>query len=278
MTSQNEQMQTTVAQQLSQIQQHKDQYNILKLKLGKENQSQPNSQGDSSQVNGLQTEELTQLREEVEELRQQHSLLQTQLSDKDSLINTLRSEAPQTAEGTSGGPDNTELLKELEALWTQVRSQSAEISQLQTEKQELLRRAEAAASDTLTVSADGSLDAAKMTELESRLAAQTSETERLKEEVRSLSKGRTDLEQQLASATSTVAILQTEKTKLQTEVQESKKEQDDLLMLLADQDQKIHSLKQKLKDLGELVEDEDDLDARDQTDDDDEEDEDEDED
>lgn len=48
-------------------------------------------------------------------------------------------------------------------------------------------------------------------------------------------------------------------------------------MLLADQDQKIHSLKQKLKDLGEPVEDEDDLDARDQTDDDDE-DEDEDED
>lgn len=34
MTSQNEQMQTTMTQQLSQIQQHKDQYNILKLKLG----------------------------------------------------------------------------------------------------------------------------------------------------------------------------------------------------------------------------------------------------
>lgn len=34
MSSQNEQMQTTITQQLSQIQQHKDQYNILKLKLG----------------------------------------------------------------------------------------------------------------------------------------------------------------------------------------------------------------------------------------------------
>lgn len=33
-TSQNEQMQATMTQQLSQIQQHKDQYNILKLKLG----------------------------------------------------------------------------------------------------------------------------------------------------------------------------------------------------------------------------------------------------
>uniref|UniRef100_A0A8C9XIG3 General vesicular transport factor p115 n=1 Tax=Sander lucioperca TaxID=283035 RepID=A0A8C9XIG3_SANLU len=201
MSSQNEQMQTTVTQQLAQIQQHKDQYNILKLKLGKENQNQSNSQGDSSQVNGLQTEELTQLREEVEELRKQHTLLQTQLHDKDALINTLVSKCSSDAVSSS----------------------------------------------------DGSLDAAKMAEVESRLAAQTTETERLKEEAKSLSESRAELEQQLASATSTVAILQTEQAKLQTEVQESKKEQDDLLMLLADQDQKIHSLKQKLKDLGETV-------------------------
>ncbi|KAF0037292.1 hypothetical protein F2P81_010166 [Scophthalmus maximus] len=220
MSSQNEVMQTTVTQQLSQIQQHKDQYNILKLKLGKDNQSQSNGQGDVSQVNGLQTEELTQLREEVEELRKQHTLLQTLLGDKDTLIDTLSSD--------------------------------------------------------VVPSTDGTIDAAKMAELESRLSAQTTETERLKEETKTLSESRADLEQQLASATSTVAILQTEKTKLQTEVQESKKEQDDLLMLLADQDQKIHSLKLRLKGLGETVEDEDDLDARDQTDDDDEEDEDED--
>ncbi|XP_029920112.1 general vesicular transport factor p115 isoform X4 [Myripristis murdjan] len=273
MTSQNEQLQTSITQQLSQIQQHKDQYNILKLKLGKDSQSQANSQGDSSQVNGLQTEEITQLRDEVEELRKQNALLQTQLSDKDTLVNTLRSEAAQTAEGSAGGPDNTELLKELEALRSQVQSQMTEIHTLQTERQELLKRAEAGPLDSVP-SSESSTDTAPTAELESRLAAQTSETERLKEEVRSLSESRAGLEQQLASATSTVAILQTEKGKLQTEVQESKKEQDDLLMLLADQDQKIHSLKQRLKDLGETVEDEDDLDARDQTDDDEEEDED----
>lgn len=75
----------------------------------------------------------------------------------------------------------------------------------------------------------------------------------IQEEAKKSSQGRAELEQQLASSTSTVAILQTEKEKLQTEVQESKKEQDDLLMLLADQDQKIHALKKKLKDLGEPV-------------------------
>lgn len=56
---------------------------------GKDNQSQSGSQGDGSQVNGLQTEELTQLKEELEELRQQHALLQTQLADKDAIVNTL---------------------------------------------------------------------------------------------------------------------------------------------------------------------------------------------
>ncbi|XP_058496571.1 general vesicular transport factor p115 isoform X5 [Solea solea] len=269
MSSQNEQMQATVTQQLSQIQQHKDQYNILKLKLGKDNQSQSCSQGDGSQVNGLQTEELTQLKEEVEELRKQHALLQTLLKDKDALIDSLRLEAAQPVEASARGSENTELLKELEVLRSQSQSQSVEIDQLKTEKQELVRKAEAGSSDTVPSSA-GSLDTAKLAELESRLTAQTTETQRLKEETKSLVKSRADLEQQLASATSTVAILQTEKSKLQTEVQESKKEQDDLLMLLADQDQKIHSLKLKLKDLGETVEDEDDLDTRDQTDDDDE--------
>ncbi|XP_027874124.1 general vesicular transport factor p115 isoform X5 [Xiphophorus couchianus] len=261
MTTQTEQLQATVSQQQSQIQQHKDQYNILKLKLGKENQSQ-SSQGDT-QVNGLQTEELAQLREELEELRRQQKLLQTQLSEKDVQIDSLKS-AAQAAEGPAGS-DNTEILQELEGLKNQVQTHLAEISHLKAERQELLRRAEAGVkpSDTAPPS-DSSSDAAKA-ELENRLAAQTAEMERLKE-------SRSGLEQQLAAATSTAAILQTEKSKLQTEVQESKKEQDDLLMLLADQDQKIHSLKQKLKDLGEMVEDEDDL--RDQTSDEDDEDED----
>lgn len=72
-------------------------------------------------------------------------------------------------------------------------------------------------------------------------------------EAKSSTESRAELEQQLASSTSTVAILQTEKAKLQTAVQESKKEQDDLLILLSDQDQKIFSLRERLKDLGESV-------------------------
>uniref|UniRef100_A0A674MS03 General vesicular transport factor p115 n=1 Tax=Takifugu rubripes TaxID=31033 RepID=A0A674MS03_TAKRU len=249
MTSQNEQMQATMTQQLSQIQQHKDQYNILKLKLGKENQNQ----GEGSQVNGMQTEELTQLREDVEELRKQNALLQTQLDDKDALINKLVSEQSLY---TSMNSYFVDLTQELEALRCQLQSQSAELNQVKMERQELLRRAEAGSSNPEN---DGSMDALGV------LSTQA--------EAKSSTESRAELEQQLASSTSTVAILQTEKAKLQTAVQESKKEQDDLLILLSDQDQKIFSLKQRLKDLGESVEDEDedDLDAKDQMDDDEEE-------
>ena len=40
-------------------------------------------------MNGLQTEELTLLKDELEEVRKQNLFLQTQLGDKDALINTL---------------------------------------------------------------------------------------------------------------------------------------------------------------------------------------------
>ncbi|XP_061130478.1 general vesicular transport factor p115 isoform X1 [Syngnathus typhle] len=287
LTTQTEQMQATMTQQQSQIQQHKDQYNILKLKLGKENSSQASiTLGDGAHVNGVQTEEATQLREEMEELRSQHALLQTQLGEKDAIINSLRSERSQPTDGDTAGSDNAELLKELELLRSQVQSQAAEIGQMKSDNADLLRRAETEVRtglknkkifgvifnqvEPLQSSSDFPSDATKTAELESRLAAQTSEVERLKEEVQGLTGGREQLEQQTASATSSAAILKAEMAKLEAELLESKKEQDDLLMLLADQDQKIQSLRKRLKDLGETVDDEDELDTRDQTDEDDE--------
>uniref|UniRef100_A0A3P8YGS8 General vesicular transport factor p115 n=1 Tax=Esox lucius TaxID=8010 RepID=A0A3P8YGS8_ESOLU len=231
----NEQMQTQITQQQSQIQQHKDQYNILKLKLGKDPQG-PFTQGEGAQVNGLNTEELGQLREEVEELRRQHTLLHTQLSEKDTLINTLVKISLDT---TARVESNLWMDGWFTLLRSQVQSQCAEISQLQTERQELIRRLCLAAIFLLAQSQFPSVPIPFDPQLQ--------------EECRGLRERCAGLEQQLATAQSTVAIEQTEKAKLQQDVQESKKEQDDLLMLLADQDQKILSLKQKLKDLGETV-------------------------
>ncbi|KAI1883621.1 hypothetical protein AGOR_G00233460 [Albula goreensis] len=263
LTSRNEQMQTTMAQQMAQIQQHRDQYSILKLRLDKGSQ-QNGGQGEAAHVNGLQAEELGQLREELQELRRRNAQVEVQLAERDGLIGSLREEMAQRVKGSENNP---EILKELEALRGQVHSQLAQISQLQTEKQELLKTTAQLAGPATDPGTPANED------LQRLLSAQTQESERLKEEVKRLSESRANMEQQLASANSTVAIVQAEKTKLQEEVSESKKEQDDLLMLLADQDQKITSLKSKLKELGEPIEDEDDLDSQDQFDDEDDEDE-----
>lgn len=64
--------------------------------------------------------------------------------------------------------------------------------------------------------------------------------------------------------------MQNERNKLEGDITDSKKEQDDLLVLLADQDQKMLSLKNKLKELGHPVEEEDELESGDQDDEDDE--------
>ncbi|XP_025028929.1 general vesicular transport factor p115 isoform X5 [Python bivittatus] len=255
---QNEQLQTTVTQQVSQIQQHKDQYNLLKIQLGKDNQ-QHNSHSDMAQMNGVQSEEISKLHEEIEEWKHKLELLQEQLREKDSLIETLK--LSTTMEGTteqssqistsSGAQLNSELCKEIENLRAQIQSQCSDIIKLQSEKQELLQKmsltSAPASEDNNTVMV------AKTADLEGRLSAILQENKELKNEIATLSEEKTSFKQQLESSNSTVAILKNEKSKLQQEVAESKKEQDDFLVLLADQDQKIIALKNKLKELGEPV-------------------------
>ncbi|NXQ06250.1 USO1 factor, partial [Vidua macroura] len=266
LTSQNEQLQATVTQQVSQIQQHKDQYNLLKVQLGKDTQHH-NSHGDTLQMNGIQTEEVSKLREELEEWKNKHELLQGQLKEKDSVIEKLNSSqlemgATEQSLQTSrfGGLEHSnELQKELEMLRSQTQLQSAEISKLQMENQKLQVMNTTAG----PMLADSGATAATSSELEGRLEQEIKE---LKSQVKSLSEEKESLKQQLDSSTSTVAILQEKNSKLQRELAESKKEQDDLLVLLADQDQTISAQKMKLKDFGVAVEDEDDTESGDQGD------------
>ncbi|XP_038256373.1 general vesicular transport factor p115 isoform X2 [Dermochelys coriacea] len=272
--SQNEQLQTAVTQQMSQIQQHKDQYNLLKVQLGKDNQHH-SSHSDMLQMNGIQPEEISKLRHEIEELKNEHEALQGQLKEKDSVIENMKSLQSETGTteqssqiaASAGLEQANEVCRELEALRIQIQSQSSDISKLQSEKQELLQQMNTASVPALGNSS--AITAAKNSELEGRLLQEIKE---LKSEVKALSEEKTLLKQHLDSINSTVAVLQDEKSKLHQEVTESKKEQDDLLVLLADQDQKILALKNKLKELGEPVEDEDDTESGDQGDEDEDED------
>ncbi|XP_071973146.1 general vesicular transport factor p115 isoform X2 [Engystomops pustulosus] len=264
----NEQFQTTVSQQVAQIQQHKDQYNLLKVQLGKDNQHH-NSHNSNAQINGFQSEEVSRLKEEIEELKKQHDLLQGELSEKNTLIENLscNQAAGQTEQTTGLSEQVTELQKEMETLRSQLHVQSTEINRLQAERMELLQKVEASA--TVTASGDSASAASKNNDYEEKIAGLLRELSSLKDEVNLLSVEKSTLKRELDSAHSTTAILQDEKLKLGQEVSESKKEQDDLLILLADQDQKILSLKNKLKELGEQVDDEDDLESGDAGDEDD---------
>ncbi|XP_063156439.1 general vesicular transport factor p115 isoform X2 [Candoia aspera] len=261
---QNEQLQTTVTQQVSQIQQHKDQYNLLKIQLGKDNQHH-SSHSDMTQMNGVQSEEISKLHEEIEEQKHKLELLEEQLREKDSLIETLK--LSTTMEGTteqysqtntSGGAQlNSDLCKEIENLRAQIQSQCSDIIKLQGEKQQLLQKMSLT---SVPASEDNStVMVAKTADLEGRLSVVLQENKELKNEIATLNEEKSSFKQQLESSNSTVAILKNERSKLQQEVAESKKEQDDFLVLLADQDQKIIALKNKLKELGEPVEDEDDI-------------------
>uniref|UniRef100_A0A2I3RND8 General vesicular transport factor p115 n=1 Tax=Pan troglodytes TaxID=9598 RepID=A0A2I3RND8_PANTR len=276
---QNEQLQTAVTQQVSQIQQHKDQYNLLKIQLGKDNQHQ-GSYSEGAQMNGIQPEEIGRLREEIEELKRNQELLQSQLTEKDSVIENMVSKLvliilPFFFPLGSLKPEYRMLRfyrmgQELATLKSQLNSQSVEITKLQTEKQELLQKTEAFAKSVEVQGETETMIATKTTDVEGRLSALLQETKELKNEIKALSEERTAIKEQLDSSNSTIAILQTEKDKLELEITDSKKEQDDLLVLLADQDQKILSLKNKLKDLGHPVEEEDELESGDQEDEDDE--------
>ncbi|XP_029090681.1 general vesicular transport factor p115 isoform X2 [Monodon monoceros] len=274
---QNEQLQTAVTQQVSQIQQHKDQYNLLKVQLGKDNQHQ-GSYSDGAQMNGIQPEEIGRLREEIEELKSNQELLQSQLAEKDAFIENLKSSQPspgtnEQSSVTASARDSEqieELKQELATLKSQLNSQSSEITKLQTEKQELLEKTEAFAKSVPIPGESETVIATKTTDVEGRLSALLQETKELKNEIKALSEERTAIKEQLDSSNSTIAILQNEKNKLEVDITDSKKEQDDLLVLLADQDQKIFSLKNKLKELGHPVEEEDELESGDQDDEDDE--------
>lgn len=59
--------------------------------IGKDSQHQ-GPYSDGAQMNGIQPEEISRLREEIEELKSNRELLQSQLAEKDSLIENLVSE------------------------------------------------------------------------------------------------------------------------------------------------------------------------------------------
>lgn len=75
-------------------------FQILCL-IGKDNPHQ-GSYNDGAQMNGIQPEEIGRLQEEIEELKSNQELLQSQLAEKDSLIENLVSKCLKILNNRSG--------------------------------------------------------------------------------------------------------------------------------------------------------------------------------
>ncbi|XP_078060214.1 general vesicular transport factor p115 isoform X6 [Mustelus asterias] len=211
---------------------------------------------------------ITQQTSQIQQLRDQYNLLKVQGKPLESQHH-IHNEAAQI-NGIQPKADAEEigrLQEEIEKL----KKQHDQLEGQLAEKESVIDKLPIAVGEAASGDNDSASASMKISELESRLAALDDENQKLKDQVQLLTDEQKTLNQQLASTNSTVAILETDKRKLQQEVTESKKEQDDLLVLLADQDQKIFGFKNKLKELGEPVEDEDDLESADQEDDDDDE-------
>ncbi|CAN0055603.1 unnamed protein product [Lampetra planeri] len=264
-----EQAQATVSQQAAHVQQLKDQYNLLKVQAGKDG-----PQAAHVEVNGLgaagadgdeAAEQLQRLRAELEEQRTRAAhalgLLAEREAQLSALVTRLRTHT------------KTKIPLEVEALRSRVSAQEKELEQLKGERsdlQERLQAADARASAPGLALAPGDDDAAsggaaaKLEELESRAAALEQEHEQLQDTVRLL----TEEKLALAECAVNTALLRQEVVRLNKEAGDTRKEQDDLLVLLADQDQKIIALKGRLRELGHAVENDEDEDDDDDEDDD----------
>ncbi|XP_078659266.1 general vesicular transport factor p115-like [Branchiostoma floridae x Branchiostoma belcheri] len=267
-------------EQASMVQQLRDQYSLLKATKGRESpQVQPAEAGGGEEVARLQGE-LGEFKRLLESKTQQ-------LMEKDKTIEQLKNdltvaeakaavrEASETGDEGSA-EDSTRPLQdriqaltlEKEELRTQLSSQETEIQTFRTDNETLKAKLsaqmngpspEAVATETAAVQS-------KLSAAESQLACAEEENRRLKEQVQQLQAQNTQLQNapvadgnaDSAELEEKVQRLSEEKKRLEEEAETASKEQDDLLVLLADQDAKIKKYRDRLKELGEQVDDDDD--------------------
>ncbi|BFZ03569.1 hypothetical protein BsWGS_06608 [Bradybaena similaris] len=237
----------TIVDLRSQVQQLKDQNSLLKAQKG--NQNTPAA----TLVSSSPGEDTDSLRREVETLR-------LQLQEKDVQLLAL---AQRTDENKENNPDTTAVLQaSLSRLHEEIASKDSEIHSLQSELSQ---------TRSLVQKTDVSNDvntSSSSSEIESRLQATEAHLKVITDEKNSLQERLIKSNEENLKLANTIRILEEEKgsfgeetKKLKEELDSLKKEQDDLLVLLADQDAKIDKYKTQLKALGQQVEDDDDDDG-----------------
>ncbi|XP_071496657.1 general vesicular transport factor p115-like [Diadema antillarum] len=288
-----------LSEQSCQIQQLRDQYIVLKAQHGTQGGQGEGAEGVENQapLDGESSQAAVDLQRQVETLTQQ-------LQDKDRELEKVRNDltiadakavlgSEETSQDSQSGMQSqlARQTAELEDLRRSVTQQSelAEKYRLQNEElNKLLQQQQqqgGSANDNSALLAEKAAMSTRMTELEMRLAKTEGDKEKLASDNRELSVAKETLESQLREASAKAANpeiaialqrVQQEKDELSVEVKRLKgemervqKEQEDLLVLLTETDEKKSSYKQRLKDLQQEVSDNE-LDAAEDDDDDDE--------
>ncbi|XP_060552490.1 general vesicular transport factor p115-like isoform X2 [Ruditapes philippinarum] len=249
-----------------QIQQLKDQNALLKATKGSKT-----SDGDKD--------------EEVRTLNDRVQSLSLQLSEKESHIEKLKTdlsvvEARVVAqemgeEDKENNPSETAVLQQtvnrlntdLHELRVELSNKDAEINKLNSECSQLQTQLQQVQSISNTSNEDSD---AKVVSLSEDVTKLTDERNTLQDRVKKANEENLNLIDKVHKMEDELSKKDGEKDMIKEELETLKKEQEDLLVLLADQDTKIDKYKQKLKELGQEVEDDDDDDDFDVEDDDDE--------
>ncbi|KAH3872422.1 general vesicular transport factor p115-like isoform X2 [Dreissena polymorpha] len=238
-----------------QIQQLRDQNALLKATKGAK----------SSSSDLCREEEVKQLNEKL-----QH--LSLQLVEKDSHIEKMKTDL-LVLEARVNAQDLADEDKENNPSETAVLQQT--VNRLNTELHELRLHVSNKDTEIHRVTSECSSLQRQLKELSlasNNLAVDTGKVQSLSDEVKKLTDDKNSLQERLKKANEenlnfadkihkledAVSREQTEKSKVNDELDTLKKEQEDLLVLLADQDTKIDTYKKKLRELGQEVEDDDD--------------------
>uniref|UniRef100_A0A0B6ZP45 General vesicular transport factor p115 n=1 Tax=Arion vulgaris TaxID=1028688 RepID=A0A0B6ZP45_9EUPU len=242
----------TISDLRSQVQQLKDQNSLLKAQKG--NQGTPPQPAVT--VASSSSEEVESLRNEMEILRQQ-------LQEKDIQLMAFVNGGDENKENN---PDRAAVLQaSLSKLQEEIANKDSEINSLQTQLFEVRGLLEQQSVESSTKDSN-----TNSSELESRLKAAETQLRALTDERDTWQERLKKSNEETLKLTNTIRNLHDEKDsfgeeikKLKEEVETLKKEQDDLLVLLADQDGKIDKYKTHLKSLGQQVDDDDDEDVDD---------------
>nr|KAG5702771.1 hypothetical protein BaRGS_003645 [Batillaria attramentaria] len=270
--SKNKSATATIEELRGQVQQLKDQNALLKAQKGGQSNNTPQPQSGDN-VDALQRE-IQSLRLQVSEKDGQVERLKTDLTATEArLLSVAQSGGGE--DGQQNGPSEAAVLQ-------------ASVNRLTSDIEELRRSCSQKDSEILSLRSQLDQARAELTQLQQQSNGEQgggqndARVAELSEEVRRFTEEKTTLQERLKKSneenlnlSNKIRVLEeekevseSEKGALREELETLKKEQDDLLVLLADQDGRISKFKERLKELGQEVEedDEDDEDFEDEDD------------